>query len=344
MSSGPQRLGKYELQQRLGQGGMAEVWKALDTQLQRYVAIKVLHADLRTDPDFRTRFAREAQVLASLHHPNIVQIHDFQVAQPTEAGDSVAYMVMTYVEGETLADYIHRTSHNRQFPPAAEIVHLFSALASAIDYAHQHGMVHRDIKPANILLDKRTVGSDAMGEPILTDFGIAKLLGATTGMMSGGWQGTPLYTAPEQIMGSPGNERSDIYSLGAILYEICTGMVPFQGDNPSIVITQHLNELPLAPASINAHIPPALSMVIMRCLAKDPAARFSSASSLAAALAEALNMPIPDNLNLPGYPADVHNEPTHYQSRQLSSSLPASDMLASSPSPTGRHSMPLPPA
>src|SRR5436853_416615 len=190
MSTDLRRLGKYELQRRLGRGGMAEVWKALDTQLQRYVAIKLLHADLRTDPDFRTRFAREAQVLASLHHPNIVQIHDFQVAYPTEAGDSVAYMVMAYIEGETLADYIHRTSYRRLFPPASEVVHLFAALASAVDYAHQHGMVHRDIKPANILLDKRTVGPDSMGEPFLTDFGIAKLLGATTGMMSGGWQGT----------------------------------------------------------------------------------------------------------------------------------------------------------
>src|SRR5436305_11262045 len=153
--------------------------------------------------------------------------------------------------------------------------------------------------------------------------------------MSGGWQGTPLYTAPEQILGSPGNERSDIYSLGAILYEICTGRVPFQGDNPSIVITQHLNEMPLAPASINEYIPPALSMVILRCLAKDPAARFSSASSLAAALAEALTLPIPDNLNMPGYPVDVHNEPTHYQSRQLSSSMPNSSMLSSSSLPRG---------
>src|SRR5205823_10089706 len=182
--------------------------------------------------------------------------HDFQVAYPTEAGDSVAYMVMAYVEGETLADYIHRTSHRRLFPPAGEVVHLFAALASAVDYAHQHSMVHRDIKPANILLDKRTAGPDSMGEPCLTDFGIAKLLGATTGMMSGGWQGTPLYTAPEQILGSPGNERSDIYSLGAILYEICTGRVPFQGNNPSTVITQHLNEMPPAPAGINENIPP----------------------------------------------------------------------------------------
>ena len=245
MSAGPLRLGKYELQGRLGLGGMAEVWKALDTQLQRYVAIKFLHADWRTDPDFMTRFVREAQAIASLHHPNIVQVHDFQVAPSSEGESALAYMVMNYIEGPTLAEYIGTTSRIGAFPSAAEIVHLFTAIGSAIDYAHQRGMVHRDIKPANILLDKQLPSRYQIGEPILTDFGIVKLLGVSSSNSSlGGFSGllrsgtssstlggtllgTPRYMAPEQAQGRPGNEYSDIYSLGVILYEICTGMVPF---------------------------------------------------------------------------------------------------------------------
>ncbi len=169
MSTSPRRLGKYELQQRLGQGSMAEVWKALDTQLQRYVAIKLLHANLQVDPNFITRFQREAQLIASLHHPNIVKIHDFQVTSVAEIGDPIAYMVMDYVEGQTLADYIRNTSGSGRFPAAADIVHLFASISQAIDYAHQKGMLHRDIKPANILLDRRNTMSNPMGEPILTD-------------------------------------------------------------------------------------------------------------------------------------------------------------------------------
>jgi len=338
MSTDLRRLGKYELQECLGRGGMAEVWKALDTQLKRYVAIKLLHADLQVDPDFKTRFEREGRMMASLYHPNIVQIHDFQISPSTEPESTTAYMVMDYIEGPTLADYIRSTSGAGKFPPAASVVQLFASISSAIDYAHQRGMVHRDIKPANILLDKRFSeapdSADQIDEPVLTDFGIAKLLGASTGAMSGSWLGTPLYISPEQVQGYPGNERSDIYSLGVILYEMCTGVLPFHDKNPSTVMLQHVKEPPPAPSLINPNIPPALSMVILRCLAKDPAARFPSASSLTAALAEAFNLPIPETLNVPAYPKDVLDEPTHYQ--PLSSSLsagmtPSSPALPSSP-------------
>src|SRR6266571_2598965 len=147
MSTELQRLGKYALLERLGSGGMAEVWKASDTQLQRYVAIKILHADLQVDPDFIARFEREARVVASLYHPNIVQVHDFHIARPPESKSTIAYMVMDYIEGQTLDEYIHNTSSQGKFPPAADIVHLFASIGSAIDYAHQQGMVHRDLKP-----------------------------------------------------------------------------------------------------------------------------------------------------------------------------------------------------
>src|SRR5437763_2082697 len=149
MSTRPRRLGKYELQERLGSGGMAEVWKALDTQLQRYVAIKLLHANLKEDPHFIVRFEREAQLIASLHHPNIVQIHDFHIATSGEEG-TIAYMVMDYVEGQTLANYIHSTSYRGKLPSPTEILQLFMSISLAVDYAHQQGMIHRDLKPANI--------------------------------------------------------------------------------------------------------------------------------------------------------------------------------------------------
>src|SRR5947209_15670792 len=223
MITDPRRLGKYELRERLGRGGMAEVWKAFDIQLERYVAIKLLHADLQNDPNFMQRFIREARVVASLHHPNIVHVHDFQTAIPETSRDVInhpptAYMVMDYVQGQTLNEYISNTSRVGNFPPASEILHLFACISSAIDYAHQRGMIHRDIKPANILLDQRSPSRYHVGNPILTDFGIVKLLGASNNTLSGWWMGTPLYISPEQAQGQPGNERSDIYSFGVILY------------------------------------------------------------------------------------------------------------------------------
>ena len=310
MSTNQRRIDKYLLQHRLGYGGMAEVWKAYDPQLQRYVAIKILHADLQADPEFLERFIREARVIASLYHPNIAQIHDFQISRTAEPNNTIAYMVMEYIEGPTLAEYMDQQSHVGKFPPTGDILSLFASISRAIDYAHSQGMIHRDIKPANILLDKRSTEQNPPGEPILTDFGIARLLGKSTGAMSATWLGTALYISPEQAKGYPGNERSDLYALGVILYEMCTGVCPFQGESPAAIMRQHINNLPAPPALINPHIPPALSMVILRSLAKDPGARFSSAAMMSAALAEALNLPIPKNLNLTISPAEISNEPT----------------------------------
>ncbi|MBA2677076.1 MAG: serine/threonine protein kinase, partial [Ktedonobacteraceae bacterium] len=261
MSSVPQRLDKYELVERLGEGGAAEVWKALDTQLQRHVAVKVLHPNLREDPQFAARFQREAQLIASLHHPNIVQIHDFHIMQvpDTETGAPLplAYMVMDYVEGQTLAAYIHETSNVGKVPTPKEIVGLFTSMSLAIDYAHSKGMIHRDIKPANILLDRRNTARNPMGEPILTDFGIAKLMSSMSSTQSSMQMGTPLYISPEQARGELGNERSDLYSMGVILYEMATGVLPFRGATPIEVIMQHVNATPVVPSLINPSIPPA---------------------------------------------------------------------------------------
>ncbi len=315
MSTLPQRLGKYELLERLGHGGVAEVWKARDTRLQRFVAIKVLQPNLREDPDFTKRFEREAQFIASLHHPNIVQIHDFQIVPPGEETAaipaSVAYMVMDYVEGHTLADYIHESSNRGNIPSWTEIVNLFTSISLAIDYAHQKGMIHRDIKPANILLDAHNTARNPMGEPIFTDFGVAKLMSTSTNTLTGAQMGTPLYISPEQAKGYPGNERSDLYSLGVILYEIVTGVPPFRGDTPVEVLTQHVNTPPINPALINPALPANLNVVIMRSLAKEPDARFSSASAMAIAIAEALQLPVPEALGGPSYPPDTEDMPTH---------------------------------
>lgn len=323
MSTEPvRRLGKYELRGRLGHGGMAEVWKAYDTQLQRYVAIKLLHANLQADPTFVTRFQQEAQVIASLRHPNIVQIHDFQVSQPPESDTPTPYMVMDYIEDRTLADYIASTSAQGKIPSPVEIVNLFTSISLAIDFAHQKGMIHRDIKPANILLDKHNTTHNPMGEPILTDFGLAKLLGVSAGAITAAQPGTPLYTSPEQARGYPGNERSDLYSLGVILYEIVTGVPPFRGDSPAAVFAQHLNATPTSPVLINPNIPPALTMVVMTTLAKDPNARFARAAIMTAAIAEALNVPLPESLGQPAYPPDMRNMPTYFHSPSSSGVAP----------------------
>jgi eukaryotic-like serine/threonine-protein kinase len=325
----PRNLGKYELQERLGRGGMGEVWKAFDPQLRRYVAIKVLNADLREEPDFVARFTHEAQLVASLHHPNIVQIHDFQFADTPDGKSSMAYMVMDYVEGTTLADYIYSTSRKGLFPSAVEIVQLFTSISLAIDYAHRQGMVHRDIKPANILLDKRNTTRNAMGEPILTDFGIAKLQGNATLAATYGWLGTPLYLSPEQAQGQPSDKRSDLYSLGIILYEMITGVPPFRGDNPLSIMMQHYSAMPTPPTAINPRVSPALSAVILRSIAKDPDARFSSASTMTIAMAEAFNVPAPAELR-PSLAPPVSDNPPLFATQ-----LPAAISPVPAPVPTG---------
>jgi eukaryotic-like serine/threonine-protein kinase len=290
MSTESRLLGKYELQERLASGGQGEVWKAFDLQLHRFVAIKQLNAHLQDDPDSITRFEREAQFIASLRHPNIVQIHNFLQLEPDAGSNSpTAYIVMDYIEGPTLANYIRNTSRKKQFPSAFDIVSIFTAVSLALDYAHQKGMIHRDIKPANIMLDKRNPNGKPMGDPILMDFGIAKLEGGSVEATK--VLGTPLYVSPEQAQGLPSDKRSDLYSLGIVLYEVMTGFPPFHDESALALLRLHREGVPTPPEFVNPHISPNLSAVILKSIAKDPHARFSSASAMTIALAEALNVP-----------------------------------------------------
>ncbi len=309
MTTQPRRLGKYELRERLARGGQGEVWKAYDLQLQRFVAIKQLNANLQDDSDFIARFEREAQLIASLHHPNIVRIHDFQFLTDADSQKPTAYMIMEYIEGSTLADYIRSSSRKRLFPSPSTLLTIFTAVSLALDYAHRRGMLHRDIKPANIMLDIRNPDDGPLGKPVLMDFGIAKLQGGsdTTKVL-----GTPLYVSPEQARGQIGSSASDLYSLGIVLYEMTTGVTPFRGETLMELLMRHFNDTPTPPILINPALPQAVSDVILKSIAKEPGERFPSASAMTLALAKAFDVPAPPELlrstSLPGIAGyGIHN-------------------------------------
>jgi serine/threonine protein kinase len=271
---------------------MGEVWKAFDSQLKRFVAIKLLRPNHQNDADFLIRFTQEAQLIATLSHPHIVKIHNFY----SEENPPLCYMVMDLIEGFTLADYIRGTSRAGIFPAPADVLYIFTAVALALDYAHQHNMIHRDIKPANILLDQRLPAERALGRPVLTDFGIARRLDNPSGTAVGSILGTPTYIAPEQAQGRVSDPRSDLYSLGIILYEMMAGRPPFTGNSSLMVMSRHIQEQPAAPEIFNPAISPALSSLILRTIAKNPDDRFPSAPALVLALADAFNLPVPTAL------------------------------------------------
>src|SRR5450759_3406991 len=263
-------LGQFRIVERIGVGGMATVFKAYQRTLDRYVAIKVLPAYHAQDPVFVKRFIQEARSVAKLAHPNIVQIHDFGEQ------DNITYIVMEYVDGGTLKDRLRRP-----LPPADAIDFVIQA-AEGLDCAHRNGIVHRDVKPANMLLRKD-------GHLLLSDFGIAKLLETTTNLTRVGTGiGTPQYMSPEQGTGQAVDRRSDIYSLGIVLFHALTGKVPFNADSPISITVKHLNEpLPIEKLR-EAGVPLPIEQVVIKMTAKSAADRYQTTDALIEALTSAV--------------------------------------------------------
>ncbi len=266
-------IGKYEIIERLGRGGMAEVYRGYHASLDRYVAIKVLHTFLADDPEFKSRFEKEAQSVARLKHPHIVQVYDFD----HDTKNDSFYMVMELIEGPTLKDLLFELATNGARLPFGEALRIIAQAASALAYAHNNSMIHRDVKPANLMLDqgKRVV---------LTDFGIAKILTAQQHTATGGLVGTPAYMAPEQGMGETGDERSDLYSLGVILFELFTGQLPYGAETPVAMIMKHVHDPIPSAVEINPHLPDGVDAIIARMLAKAPDDRYQSVEEFVADL------------------------------------------------------------
>ncbi|MDI3257168.1 MAG: Stk1 family PASTA domain-containing Ser/Thr kinase [Kyrpidia sp.] len=259
--------GRYQIEQAVGGGGMSVVYRALDTVLGRRVAVKVLRSQFGDDADFIRRFRREAQAAASLSHPNIVNIYDVG----TDGDDH--FIVMEYVEGRTLKEWIQQ----RGALPVAEVVDIGKQVCAALAHAHERGIVHRDIKPHNILItDSHLVK--------VTDFGIARAVTANTITYAGTVIGSVHYFSPEQARGEMTDIKSDIYSLGVVLYEMVTGHLPFSGDSPISVALKHVREPLVEPRQINPAVPQSMENVILRAMAKNPLDRYDSVQDMASDL------------------------------------------------------------
>ncbi|MGV0654884.1 Stk1 family PASTA domain-containing Ser/Thr kinase [Mycolicibacterium thermoresistibile] len=269
----PQHLSdRYELGEILGFGGMSEVHLARDLRLHRDVAVKVLRADLARDPSFYLRFRREAQNAAALNHPAIVAVYDTGEAE-TPTGP-LPYIVMEYVDGVTLRDIVH-TDGPMEPKRAIEVI---ADACQALNFSHQHGIIHRDVKPANIMISKT-------GAVKVMDFGIARAIADSNSVtQTAAVIGTAQYLSPEQARGETVDARSDVYSLGCVLYEILTGEPPFVGDSPVAVAYQHVREDPVPPSRRNPAVSPELDAVVLKALAKNPDNRYQTAAEMRADL------------------------------------------------------------
>ena len=270
-------LGRYEVVNHIGHGGMAEVYMGQQVNLERDVAIKVLHPFLADEVGFVNRFQREARLVATLRHPNIVQVYDFDHDEEYE----IYYMVMEYIQGQTLKDRLQNGGI-----PLEEGAFIAAGIADALYYAHQRDMVHRDVKPANIMFTEE-------GHPVLADFGIARMLSVSGLTASGAMVGTPAYMAPEIGIGEPATESADIYSLGVVLYQLTTGRLPFEAEVPMSLVMKHINDPVPPPTELAPEIPAALEEVILTALAKEPAERYANSGEFSTALRQALNLETP---------------------------------------------------
>ncbi|MFI7408334.1 protein kinase [Streptomyces sp. NPDC049627] len=265
--------GRYQLRDLLGEGGMASVHLAYDTVLDRQVAIKTLHTELGREQAFRERFRREAQSVAKLTHTNIVSV--FDTGEDELGGMTTPYIVMEYVEGRPLSSVFDEDVRQFGAMPADKALKITADVLAALEISHEMGLVHRDIKPGNVMVTKRGVVK-------VMDFGIARAMqsGVTSMTQTGMVVGTPQYLSPEQALGRAVDARSDLYSVGIMLFQLVTGRLPFEADSPLAIAYAHVQEEPVAPSSINRALPPAVDALVARALKKNPNERFPSSEAM----------------------------------------------------------------
>ncbi|MEU5321247.1 protein kinase [Streptomyces sp. NPDC021056] len=264
---------RYQLRDLLGEGGMASVHLAHDTVLDRPVAIKTLHTELGREQAFRERFRREAQAVAKLTHTNIVSV--FDTGEDNLDGTTMPYIVMEYVEGRPLGSVLDEDVRQYGAMPADKALKITADVLAALEISHEMGLVHRDIKPGNVMMTKRGVVK-------VMDFGIARAMqsGVTSMTQTGMVVGTPQYLSPEQALGRGVDARSDLYSVGIMLFQLVTGRLPFDADSPLAIAYAHVQEEPVAASQINRALPPAVDALIARALKKNPNERFPSAEAM----------------------------------------------------------------
>jgi serine/threonine protein kinase len=323
------RLGKVQIESLVGRGGLAEVYVGTHTTLGHKVAVKILRNLNEEDSDALTRFEREAQVIAKLRHPNIVQVHDF------DTGDHQPYLVMEYIEGPSLSKYLNSLHERNQRLPLLQVVHLMNSIASALQYAHSHGVIHRDIKPGNILLTSISepilVGKPLPEdfEPILTDFGLVRFLDPSHASSTGHIVGTPAYMSPEQARGEKIDPRTDVYSFGIVLYELLAGHPPFEGESTISILFKQLNEPPPPIPGLSSFI----KTVLKHTLAKEAKDRYQTPIDFADAFEEAVqlssNYPTVENPILPSELAVLKTEePAKLKPRWIGIALPLTLVIA----------------
>ncbi|MER5883958.1 protein kinase [Streptomyces sp. NPDC001941] len=265
--------GRYQLRDLLGEGGMASVYLAYDSALDRQVAIKTLHTELGREQSFRERFRREAQAVAKLQHTNIVSV--FDTGEDELGGALMPYIVMEYVEGSPLGSVLQADVRQYGAMPADKALKVTADVLAALETSHEMGLVHRDIKPGNVMMTRRGVVK-------VMDFGIARAMqsGVTSMTQTGMVVGTPQYLSPEQALGRGVDARSDLYSVGIMLFQLLTGRLPFDADSPLAIAYAHVQEEPVAPSSVNRSVTPAMDALVARALKKNPNERFPSAAAM----------------------------------------------------------------
>jgi serine/threonine protein kinase len=271
--------GRYKIEEMLGQGGMSAVYRAQDPNLRRVVAVKLIHSHLSDNPDFVRRFEEEATAVARLRHNNIIQVYDFN------HDGSTFYIVFEFIPGETLQDWLRRLNQEKRLMPLDDAIRIAATTAEALEFAHQQGLIHRDVKPANVMINVR-------GEPILMDFGIAKIVGGTQHTATGAVLGTARYMSPEQVKGERVDARTDLYALGVMLFEMLGGRAPYQSDSVMTMMMMHVQDPIPNVLDLRPDVPPHVVAVLNRALAKRPEERFATAGEMAAALRNPQALPM----------------------------------------------------